>query len=112
MAVHDAMLRDNNLELDNTCFIIFYTLKFSNKFTQTQPTQISATLFLLQQNTPASSALPSPDIAALLRASKSDIDHFEGELGVPSCNSNSRELQPGARATRVQHRNNTDLLRE
>ena len=91
--------------------IIFYILKFSNRFAEIQQTEHSAAPFLLKQNAPTGSALPSPDVASLLGASESDIDHFESELGVPRCNSDSRELQPGARPTRVQHRNKTDLLK-
>ena len=91
--------------------IIFYILKFSNRFAEIQQTEHSAAPFLLKQNAPTGSALPSPDVASLLRSSKSDIDYFESEVRVPSCNSNSWELQPGARPTRDQHRNKTDLLK-
>ena len=69
--------------------MIFYVLKFSDRFAEMQQTEHSAALFLLKQNAPTGSALPSPDVATLVGASESDIDHFESELGVPRCNSNS-----------------------
>ena len=50
---------------------------------------ISATHFLLQQETPAVSALPSPYIETLLCPTKPDIDHPEGEQGELGCDSNS-----------------------